>query len=130
MGELSGALNKAGLDIGASPLDARALGGLLGRIADETISGRVAKQVFEAMWTGEGDADTVIEAQGLKQVTDASEIERVIERVLADNPGQLEQYRAGKEKLFGFFVGQVMKASGGKANPQVVNELLKKRLAG
>ncbi|MGD9386858.1 MAG: Asp-tRNA(Asn)/Glu-tRNA(Gln) amidotransferase GatCAB subunit B, partial [Gammaproteobacteria bacterium] len=130
MGELAGALNKAGLEIAASPVDAPALLGLLQRIEDQTISGKIAKEVFEAMWNGEGDADAVIEARGLKQITDAGAVEDVIREVMAANPSQLEQYRAGKDKLFGFFVGQVMKATRGKANPALVNELLKKRLAG
>ncbi|NGP54155.1 Asp-tRNA(Asn)/Glu-tRNA(Gln) amidotransferase subunit GatB [Thioalkalivibrio sp. XN8] len=130
MGELAGALNKAGLDIAASPVDAHGLLGLLHRIEDQTISGKIAKEVFEAMWAGEGDADAVIEARGLKQITDTGALEDVIREVIAGNPNQLEQYRAGKDKLFGFFVGQVMKATGGKANPALVNELLKKLLAG
>jgi len=130
MGEFAGALNKAGLEITASPLDPEALLGLLRRIEDETISGKIAKEVFEAMWAGEGDADAVIEARGLRQITDSGSVEAVIMEVIAANPQQLEQYRAGKEKLFGFFVGQVMKATGGKANPALVNELLKRLLAG
>jgi aspartyl-tRNA(Asn)/glutamyl-tRNA(Gln) amidotransferase subunit B len=130
MGELSGALNKAGLEITQSPIDATMLAGLLLRIRDETISGKIAKEVFEALWNGEGDADTVINDRGLRQVTDNAAIEAMVEEVIAANPGQLEQYRAGKTKLMGFFVGQVMKASGGKANPQQVNEILKRRLDG
>ncbi|SEL48248.1 Asp-tRNA(Asn)/Glu-tRNA(Gln) amidotransferase subunit GatB [Ectothiorhodospira marina] len=128
MGELSGALNREGREIGDSPVSARALGALLARIQDNTISGKIAKEVFEAMWAGEGDADMVIEAKGLKQITDTGAIEQVIDQVIADNPKQLEQYRSGKDKLFGFFVGQVMKQTGGKANPAQVNELLKKKL--
>lgn len=130
MGELSGALNKASLDITQSPVDAATLAGLLARIRDETISGKIAKEVFEAVWNGEGDADTVISARGLRQVTDSSAIEAMVDEAIAANPEQLEQYRAGKTKLMGFFVGQVMKASGGKANPQQVNEVLKQRLDG
>ena len=130
MGELAGALNKAGLEINASPLPADALLGLLKRIEDDTISGKIAKEVFEAMWAGEGDADAVIESRGLKQITDTGAVEAVIREVMAANPQQLEQYRSGKDKLFGFFVGQVMKVTGGKANPALVNELLKKLLAG
>jgi aspartyl-tRNA(Asn)/glutamyl-tRNA(Gln) amidotransferase subunit B len=129
MVELAGALNKAGLEIGSSPIDAEALLGLLRRIEDETISGKIAKEVFEAMWQGEGDADAVIEARGLKQITDSGSVEAVIREVMAANPQQLEQYRAGKDKLFGYFVGQVMKATRGKANPALVNDLLKKLLA-
>jgi aspartyl-tRNA(Asn)/glutamyl-tRNA(Gln) amidotransferase subunit B len=130
MGDFSGALNKAGLDVRSSPVDAAALAGLLKRIEDGTISGKIAKQVFEAMWDGEGNADAIIEARGLKQITDSSAIQAVIDQVMADNPGQLEQYRAGKDKLFGFFVGQVMKATGGQANPAEVNKLLKESLDG
>ncbi len=130
MGELAGALNKTGTELADSPIDADRLAGLLKRILDETISGKIAKEVFEAMWQGEGDADTVIEAKGLKQVTDASAIEAMVDEVIAANPQQLEQYRAGKTKLMGFFVGQVMKASAGKANPAQVNEILKRRLDG
>ncbi len=130
MGELAGALNRAGLEIIESPVDAGMLAGLLHRIQDETISGKIAKEVFEAMWQGEGDADAVIEARGLKQVTDTSAIEAMVDEAIAANPQQLEQYRAGKTKLMGFFVGQVMKASAGKANPQQVNDILKRRLDG
>ena len=130
MGELAGALNKAGLDISASPIGTDALLGLLRRVEDETISGKIAKEVFEALWAGEGDADAIIEARGLRQITDTGSVEAVIREVITSNPQQLEQYRAGKDKLFGFFVGQVMKATGGKANPALVNELLKKLLAG
>ena len=130
MGELSGALNKSNLDIAASPVSSDALAGLLKRISDNTISGKIAKEVFEAMWSGEGDADAVIDKKGLKQITDSDAIEKVIDDVIAGNPKQLEQYRAGQDKLFGFFVGQVMKASQGKANPAQVNDLLKKKLSG
>jgi len=130
MGELAGALNKGGLEVEASPVDAASLAGLLARIEDRTIPGKIAKEVFEAMWAGEGTADEVIEGRGLRQITDTSAIQAVIEQVLADNPGQLEQFRSGKDKLFGFFVGQVMKATQGKANPAQVNELLRKALSG
>ena len=130
MGELSGALNKNDLDITGSPVSAAMLGGMISRITDNTISGKIAKEVFEAMWNGEGDADAVIEAKGLKQITDSSAIEAIIDGIIANNAGQVEQYRAGQEKLFGFFVGQVMKATQGKANPQQVNELLKQKLKG
>jgi len=129
-GELSAALNRDGLEIAQSPVSPQALSALLVRIADNTISGKIAKQVFEAMWQGEGDADSVIQAKGLKQITDSGAIEAVIDRIIADNPGQVEQYRAGKEKVMGFFVGQVMKATQGKANPAQVNQLLKEKLAG
>jgi aspartyl-tRNA(Asn)/glutamyl-tRNA(Gln) amidotransferase subunit B len=102
---------------------------LIKRIADKTISGKIAKTVFEAMYTQQGSADDIIERAGLKQVTDTASIENLIDEVLVANPHQLEQYQAGKEKLFGFFVGQVMKISKGKANPQQLNELLKKKLS-
>ena len=129
MGEFSGALNKAGIDVTESPISAAQLGTLLLRIDDGTISGKIAKQVFEAMWKGEGDADAIIEKQGLKQITDPAAIESIINGVLEKNPKQLEQYRNGQEKLFGFFVGQVMKATQGKANPEQVNKLLKQILS-
>ena len=128
MGDLSGALNRDGREIGDSPVSPQMLGGMLKRISDNTISGKIAKDVFEAMWNGEGDADAVIEAKGLQQVTDTGAIEAMIDEVIAANPGQVEQYRGGKDKLLGFFVGQVMKASKGKANPAQVNEMLKKKL--
>ncbi|MCU7921504.1 MAG: Asp-tRNA(Asn)/Glu-tRNA(Gln) amidotransferase subunit GatB [Candidatus Thiodiazotropha sp. (ex Dulcina madagascariensis)] len=122
--ELAGALNKAGLELSQSPVTAERLGGLLKRIADNTISGKLAKQVFEAMWNGEGDADEVIQAKGLKQITDSAQIESIIDEIIAANPKQVEQFRAGKEKLLGFFVGQVMKQTQGKANPGQVNQIL------
>ncbi len=129
--ELSGALNKAGLDISESPVSAEQLAGVLQRIADNTISGKIAKTVFDALWKGEGkDADSIIEDKGLKQVTDTGTIESMIDEVLANSPDQVQQYRDGKEQLLGYFVGQVMKASKGKANPAQVNEILKKKLAG
>ncbi len=127
-GELAAALNKAGLEIDESPVSARMLAGLIKRIQDRTISGKLAKQVFEAIWNGECDADAVIAARGLKQITDTGAIEAVIEGILATNQTQVEQYRGGREKVFGFFVGQVMKATKGKANPQQVNALLKAKL--
>ncbi|AOU96920.1 aspartyl/glutamyl-tRNA amidotransferase subunit B [Acidihalobacter yilgarnensis] len=130
MGDFSALLNKDGCELADSPVDAAMLGGLLARIEDDTISGKIAKEVFEAMWAGEGDADAVIEARGLKQITDVSAIEGIIDEIIAANPAQLEQYRGGKDKLFGFFVGQAMKATQGKANPQQLNELLKRKLAG
>jgi aspartyl-tRNA(Asn)/glutamyl-tRNA(Gln) amidotransferase subunit B len=130
IGELSGALNREDCDVGNSPVSADMLGGMLLRIEDGTISGKIAKQVFEAMWQGEGSADEVIEKQGLKQISDASAIEGIIRDVLDNNPKQIEQYRGGQQKLFGFFVGQVMKATQGKANPKQVNELLRKLLDG
>jgi aspartyl-tRNA(Asn)/glutamyl-tRNA(Gln) amidotransferase subunit B len=128
MGELAAALNKAGLEISGGKMSAARLAGLLERISDKTISGKIAKEVFEAMWSEGADADSVIESKGLRQITDTSAIERAIEEVMAKNPGQLAEYRSGKDKLFGFFVGQVMKATQGKANPAQLNELLKKKL--
>jgi aspartyl-tRNA(Asn)/glutamyl-tRNA(Gln) amidotransferase subunit B len=130
MGDLAGALNKENLDVTQSRVTADAMAGLLVRIADNTISGKIAKEVFEAMWTEGRRADAVIDARGLKQITDTSAIEQAIDEVMAKNPGQLADYRSGKDKLFGFFVGQVMKATGGKANPAQLNELLKRKLAG
>ena len=128
MGELSAALNKDGLEIGSGKLPAERLAGLLKRIEDQTISGKIAKEVFELMWQSGASADSVIEQKGLKQITDSSAIEKVIDEIMAKNPGQLADYRSGKDKLFGFFVGQAMKATGGKANPAQLNELLKKKL--
>ncbi|SFM49143.1 Asp-tRNA(Asn)/Glu-tRNA(Gln) amidotransferase subunit GatB [Halopseudomonas yangmingensis] len=135
MGELSSLLNKADLDIEQSPVSAVQLGGLIQRIQDNTISGKIAKMVFEALANGEGEsADAIIEAKGLKQVTDSGAIEAMLDEVLAANAEQVEQYRASDEakrgKMFGFFVGQAMKASKGKANPQQVNQLLKQKLEG
>lgn len=129
MGELSAALNKADLEIQASPVTTSQLAKLLQRIEDNTISGKIAKTVFDAMWNNEGDVDTIIEKQGLKQVTDSAAIETLIAKIIADNPEQVADYRSGKEKLFGFFVGQAMKASGGKINPQQLNQLLKEKLS-
>jgi aspartyl-tRNA(Asn)/glutamyl-tRNA(Gln) amidotransferase subunit B len=129
MGELAASLNKDGLEIGASPISAGQLALLLRRIADQTISGKIAKEVFEAMWRSGEEADAIIEAKGLRQITDTAAIERVIEEVMARNPAQLAEYRSGKDKLFGFFVGQVMKATAGKANPAELNKLLKTKLA-
>jgi aspartyl-tRNA(Asn)/glutamyl-tRNA(Gln) amidotransferase subunit B len=121
-------LNKDGLDIANSKIPAEDLAGLLDRISDNTISGKIAKEVFEAMWAGEGDADEVIEARGLKQITDASAIEGIVDAVIAANPSQVAEFRSGKEKLLGFFVGQVMKETGGKANPGQVNQILREKL--
>ncbi|MBT4145958.1 MAG: Asp-tRNA(Asn)/Glu-tRNA(Gln) amidotransferase subunit GatB, partial [Gammaproteobacteria bacterium] len=127
-GDLSGALNKQGLAISQSPVTYQRLAGLLKRINDNTISGKIAKQVFEAMWSSEDTADAIIEAQGLKQITDSGAIEMIIDKIIADNPGQVEQYLSGKDKVFGFFVGQTMKASQGKANPGEVNKILQGKL--
>ena len=128
MGELAGLLNKEGRDITTSPVSPQMLGGMLRRISDGTISGKIAKQVFEAMWAGEGDADAVIEKKGLKQITDTGAIEKIVRDVLANHPGQVEQYKGGQDKLLGFFVGQVMKATQGKANPGEVNKILRQLL--
>jgi aspartyl-tRNA(Asn)/glutamyl-tRNA(Gln) amidotransferase subunit B len=129
MGELAAALNKENLDVTSGKLAAGRLAGLLARICDQTLSGKLAKEVFESMWAQGATADAVIEARGLRQITDSAAIEGVIDAVLQNNPGQLAEYRSGKDKLFGFFVGQVMKATGGKANPAQLNELLKKKLS-
>ncbi len=129
MGDLAARLNKAELDITASPVSATQLAGLVARIADNTISNAIAKKVFEALWNKEGEsADAIIDAQGLKQVTDTGAIEAIIDEVLAANQKSVEEFRAGKEKAFNALVGQCMKASKGKANPAQVNELLKKKL--
>jgi aspartyl-tRNA(Asn)/glutamyl-tRNA(Gln) amidotransferase subunit B len=130
--ELLGQLNRGELSLGECPVSAPALGGLIVRILDNSISGKIAKQVFEAMWQGEGSADAIIEARGLKQVSDSGELEAMVDQVIAANAGQVEQYLAADEdrrkKLVGFFVGQVMKLSRGQANPQMVNQLLAKKL--
>jgi aspartyl-tRNA(Asn)/glutamyl-tRNA(Gln) amidotransferase subunit B len=126
--ELFGALNRLGKDIADSPVGPAQAGALLSLVADGTLSGSLAKQVFEIMLETGDDPAKIVEERGLKQTSDTGAIEQVIAEVMAKNPGQLEQYRAGKEALFGFFVGQTMKAMAGKANPQVVNELLKKAL--
>jgi aspartyl-tRNA(Asn)/glutamyl-tRNA(Gln) amidotransferase subunit B len=130
MGELSSALNRDGVEINESRVSPAALSGLLARIVDATISGKIAKDVFEAMWSEGESADAVIKTRGLKQITDSVAIEGVIDAVIAANPKQLADYRGGKDKLFGFFVGQVMKATAGKANPAQLNELLKVKLGG
>ena len=132
MGELAAALNKDGIEIAAGPVAATALGELVARIKDNTISGKIAKDVFAAMWAGEGSADEVIEAKGLKQITDTGAIEALVDEVIAANGDQVENYRnadpAKQPKMLGFFVGQIMKRSQGKANPKQVNELLRKKL--
>jgi aspartyl-tRNA(Asn)/glutamyl-tRNA(Gln) amidotransferase subunit B len=130
MGEVTRALNETGLAIAEAPVTPAMLAGMLKRIDDNTISGKIAKTVFDEMWKSGKDADGVIAEKGLKQVTDTGAIEEIIDEVMAANPAQVEEYRGGKEKVFGFFVGQVMKASRGKANPAAVNELLKKKLQG
>jgi aspartyl-tRNA(Asn)/glutamyl-tRNA(Gln) amidotransferase subunit B len=121
-------LDKADLDIAESPVDHQRLAGLLVRISDNTISGKIAKQVFELMWQSSSTADEIIDEKGLKQITDTSAIEAVIDKIIADNAKQVEQYLAGNEKVFAFFVGQVMKEMQGKANPAEVNKMLKAKL--
>jgi aspartyl-tRNA(Asn)/glutamyl-tRNA(Gln) amidotransferase subunit B len=128
-GELAAGLNRDNTGISDSPVTAAMLGELVARIDDNTISGKIAKEVFEAIWNGEGNADEIIEKRGLKQISDDSAIEPVIDEILANNPNQIEQYKGGNTKLLGFFVGQVMKATQGKANPKQVNDLLRKKLA-
>ena len=133
-GELSAALNREGKALKDSPVSAEQLGGLIVRIRDNSISGKIAKQVFEALWNGDGQsADEVIEAKGLKQVSDTGALEAMVDEVIAANPAQVEQYRAAddgkRKKLIGFFVGQIMKASKGQANPGMVNQLLNKKLS-
>jgi aspartyl-tRNA(Asn)/glutamyl-tRNA(Gln) amidotransferase subunit B len=128
MGELSAALNKADLGITQSPVSATHLGALITRIHDGTLSGKLAKQVFEGLWEGAGEVDAIVEARGLKQMSDSGELETLIDDVLAANQKSVEEFRAGKEKAFNALVGQVMKASKGKANPAQVNELLKSKL--
>lgn len=130
MGELSAGLNRDGLDISASPISAERLGGLVRRIVDQTISGKIAKQVFELMWDTEDLADDIIELKGLKQISDSGELEKMIDQLMADNMPQVEQFRAGKTKVMGFFVGQLMKQTQGKANPQEINKLLQAKLKG
>ncbi|HKL77707.1 MAG TPA: Asp-tRNA(Asn)/Glu-tRNA(Gln) amidotransferase subunit GatB [Gammaproteobacteria bacterium] len=128
MVELLGALNKDGRDITESPIAAENLGLLVQRIEDETISGKIAKQVFEPMYAEGEEPDAIIEREGLKQITDTSAIEGVVDEVIGENEGQVQQYLDGKDKVLGFFVGQVMKKTGGKANPQQVNQIVKDKL--
>ncbi|MEY2666877.1 MAG: hypothetical protein RLZZ384_1048 [Pseudomonadota bacterium] len=128
-GELSAALNRADLDISNSPIDATRFAGLVARIADDTISGKIGKQVFEFLWNSTDSADDIIEKQGLKQITDTGAIEAIIDTILAANEKQAQQYRDGNEKMFGFFVGQVMKAMQGKGNPAEINKILKVKLS-
>ena len=127
-GELSATLNRDDLDITDSRISAAQLAGLLKRIQDGTLSGKLAKQVFEAMWAGEGEADAVIEVRGLKQMSDSGELEKIIDEVMAANAQSVAEFRAGKEKAFNALIGQVMRATKGKANPQQVNDLLKAKL--
>ena len=129
MGDLASALNEANLEISASKISSEPLAELIRRIADGTISGKIAKEVFNAMWNEGGNADAIIEARGLKQISDSGALEKILDEILAKNPGQIDDYRSGKEKVFGFFVGQAMKATQGKANPRQLNELLKRKLS-
>ncbi|MDP2204731.1 MAG: Asp-tRNA(Asn)/Glu-tRNA(Gln) amidotransferase subunit GatB [Alphaproteobacteria bacterium] len=128
--ELLGALNKAEKDLSDSPVRAEQLGGLVALIADNTISGKIAKEVFAEMWESGKDAAAIVEEKGLKQVTDTGAIEKLVDEVLAENADKVAEYRSGKDKLFGFFVGQIMKKSGGKMNPAMVNDLLTSKLKG
>lgn len=127
-GELSGALNLNNLEIDQSPVSAERLAQLISRIADNTISGKIAKEVFQDMWSSDKTPDQVIEEKGLQQISDVGELEAIVDKVITENPKQVEQYLSGKDKVFGFFVGNVMKLTKGKANPAQVNELLKKKL--
>jgi aspartyl-tRNA(Asn)/glutamyl-tRNA(Gln) amidotransferase subunit B len=123
-----GALNREGLEIGESKVAPEALGALLDKIEDGTISGKIAKDVFDAVWSGEGDVAKIIEERGLEQISDSASIGALVDQVIAANPDQAEQYRGGKTQVLGFLVGQVMKASQGKANPQQVNAMLRQKL--
>ncbi len=128
MGELSALLNKDQIEIQNSPVSAPDLSLLVSRIGDDTISGKTAKDVFKAMWSGEGSADEIITAKGLKQMSDTGEIESIVDEIIANNAPQVAQFKSGNEKILGFFVGQIMKATGGKANPKIINQLLRKKL--
>jgi aspartyl-tRNA(Asn)/glutamyl-tRNA(Gln) amidotransferase subunit B len=130
MGDVTAALNRDGLAIGAARVSAATLASLLDKIAAGTISGKIAKEVFEAAWAGEGTVDEIIEKRGLVQISDSGAIDKLVAEVIAANPAQVEQFRAGKQQVLGFLVGQVMKASRGKANPQQVNDALRKQLGG
>jgi aspartyl-tRNA(Asn)/glutamyl-tRNA(Gln) amidotransferase subunit B len=129
IGDLSGMLNRDGIGVEDTKVSAEALAGLLRRIGDNTISGKIAKEVFEAMWQGEGDADQIIGSRGLKQISDSGELEKIVDQVIVDHPEQVQQYRDGKTKVLGFLVGQIMKASQGKANPAQVNEILRNKMS-
>ena len=128
-GELFGALKRAGLEISQSRIDSQQLADLLQQIQNKTIHGKSAKEVFDAMWNGEGEAAAIIAAKGLKQISDAGELEQIIDDVLASNSKSVEEYKAGKEKAFNALVGQAMKATKGKGNPALINRILKKKLA-
>jgi aspartyl-tRNA(Asn)/glutamyl-tRNA(Gln) amidotransferase subunit B len=127
-GEFFGALNRSGLELAETPVDAAGLGGLIDLIADNTISGRIAKEVFEEMWESGRSAAEIVEQRGLKQITDEGAIETIVAEIVASSPAQVEQFRSGNEKIIGWFVGQAMKATEGKANPALVNQLLRKQL--
>lgn len=128
LGDLNAALNQSEMEITDSRVSAKELAALLDRIEDKTISGKMAKEVFSAMWNGEGSADEIIESKGLKQITDTGAIESIVEQVLAESEEQVLQYRDGNQKVIGYFVGQIMKKTAGKANPQQVNEILRNKL--
>jgi aspartyl-tRNA(Asn)/glutamyl-tRNA(Gln) amidotransferase subunit B len=129
LNELLGLLNKEGKDITESPIASKQIGGLVALIKDNTISGKIAKDVFAEMYTSGKDASVIVEEKGLKQVTDVGAIEAIVDKIIAANPDNVAGYKAGKDKLFGFFVGQVMKETQGKANPTIINDLLKKKLS-
>jgi aspartyl-tRNA(Asn)/glutamyl-tRNA(Gln) amidotransferase subunit B len=129
MGELSAMLNKNQLEIEQSLVSAQDLSQLIVRIGDDTISGKIAKDVFKAMWEGEGSADQIIESKGLKQMTDTGAIEAIVDEIIANNSPQVEQFKSGNEKILGFFVGQAMKVTQGKANPKLLNQLLRDKLS-
>jgi len=128
-GELSAALHRENLEVEHSRITPAQLSGLLVRIQDGTISGKTAKEVFEALWQEGGDADAIIEAKGLRQISDDGALEKIVDQLIAENAAQVAEYRAGKDKVFGFFVGRAMRASGGRANPVQLNDILKKKLA-
>ena len=130
LGEVFGRMNKEDVELGDLPVSSEQLGQLINRVDDGTLSGKLGKQVFDALWSGEKDVDAIIEAKGLKQITDTGAIEAMIDEVIAANPSQLAEYQAGKEKLLSFFVGAVMKASRGKANPAQLNQMLREKLKG
>ena len=128
-GDLAAALNRAELELTASPVTAAALAGLINRVLDNTLSSKLAKEVFDGLWNGDGSADEIIERRGLKQISDSGAIEKIVDEVLAANAQQVADYLGGKQKAFNALVGQVMKATKGKANPAQVNEILAKKLA-
>jgi aspartyl-tRNA(Asn)/glutamyl-tRNA(Gln) amidotransferase subunit B len=127
-GALAARLNEAGVDVGAAAVTPAQLRALVQRIADGTLSSKTAREVFEALWAGEGEVDAIVERRGLRQISDTSELDRLADEVLAANAPQVADYRAGKSKAFNALVGQMMKASKGKANPQQVNEILRRKL--